>query len=86
MTASESTSLPGSAERVTVYVQLLNEGTIVYRPASGTSVGPDVVRLELVPDYDPENEQWEFLPGSVVRVEQRRLSDGDVRVAIRRIE
>ena len=33
----------------------------------GTFVGPDVVRLETTADYDPDVEDWQFPPGSVVR-------------------
>jgi hypothetical protein len=55
------------AERILLYVPLLNEGTDVLRPTTGVFVGPDLVRVEPMEDYDPESEEWEFLPGREVR-------------------
>ena len=65
-----------------VYVRLLGEGTIVFRPAPAQSTGPDTVKLLAPDDYDPDDEDWEFKPGSVVRVEPRTLSGDDVYVAV----
>ncbi|CAN5632046.1 hypothetical protein BH23PLA1_BH23PLA1_10380 [soil metagenome] len=56
-----------STDRIQLYVSLLNEGTEVLRPTTGVFVGPDVIRVEAPDDYDPETEDWEFPPGSVVR-------------------
>jgi hypothetical protein len=45
-----------------------------------------MVRL-LTPDgYDPEDEDWEFKPGSVVRVERRKLEGREAYVAISAVE
>jgi len=70
-----------------VYVRLLGEGTIVFRPTKATPIGQDMVRL-LMPDgsCDPEDEDWEFKPGSVVRVERRTLEGADVYVATSTVE
>ena len=57
----------------TVYVRLLNEGTDVYRPVEAVVLEESVVRLVAPPDYDPADEEWEFEPGSVVRVEVRAM-------------
>ncbi len=46
-------------ERVTVYVQLLNEGTIAFRPTTGVITSPNTVELLATDDYDPEDENWE---------------------------
>ncbi|MEK7728391.1 MAG: hypothetical protein AAB354_08240 [candidate division KSB1 bacterium] len=60
-----------SAEMVsntkTIYVELLDEGTTVMRPTQGEALGGDVYRLLPSVDYDPEDEHWEFTPGSIVR-------------------
>jgi hypothetical protein len=37
-------------------------------------------------DYDPEDENWEFKPGSVVRVERRKLEGREAYVAISAVE
>ncbi len=55
-----------STDSVRIYVPLLDEGTDVFRPATGVFVGPDTVRIEKPDDYDPDDETWEFPPGSEV--------------------
>jgi predicted nuclease of predicted toxin-antitoxin system len=69
-----------------VYVRLLGEGTLVYRPTSANPVGPDRVRLSKTEGYDSAHEDWEFKPGTVVRVERRLLQGIEVDVAIAAIE
>lgn len=51
----------------TIYVHLLGEGTTVLRPTQGVPLGGSVYRVLATPDYDPEDEQWQFPPGSIVR-------------------
>jgi len=52
---------------VTIYVRLLDEGTPTSRPTNAVKVGVESFRLLATPNYDPEDEHWEFPPGSVVR-------------------
>jgi hypothetical protein len=66
-----------------IYVALLGEDVDVYRP----------VQAELRPDgtYEllgevPDDEQWEFVPGTVVRTERKALSEGPRPVATTPIE
>jgi hypothetical protein len=54
-----------------VYVRLLGEGTIVYRPALAVIKGADVALLVEPDGYDPDDEDWEFKPGTLVRLEER---------------
>lgn len=49
-----------------VYVRLLNEGTIVYRPTKGEKIDNLVFRILPTDDYDPNEEEWEFTPGTIV--------------------
>ncbi len=66
----------------TVYVRLLGEGVQVYRPVPASKVASDVYILGGADIYDPEDEEWEFLPGTRV-VTQERVFDGEaVLVAI----
>lgn len=53
----------------TVYVELLDEGTFVLRPARGERISKRVYKLLLSEDYDPELENWRFTPGSTVECE-----------------
>jgi hypothetical protein len=49
-----------------VYVPLLNEGTPVLRPTQGVKLGENLYRVLPTKDYDPDDEEWEFPPGTVV--------------------
>jgi hypothetical protein len=57
----------------TIYIPLLDEGTPVVRPTQAVTLSGDLFRVLATPNYDPDDEHWEFLPGSVVRgvLEQR---------------
>jgi hypothetical protein len=67
---------------IIVYVKLLDEGTVVYRPAKAEPVGYGELRLLAPPGYDPEDEHWEFPPGTIVRCETRKLAGSDALVAV----
>jgi len=68
---------------VIVYVRLLSEGTEVSRPTHAIPLGDDLFRLLPTEDYDHADEEWEFTPGSIVRVESRPSSDGPHLIAKR---
>jgi hypothetical protein len=59
-------------------VRLLDESTDVSRPTEALDLGGSLFRLlggslfRLLPteNYNPENEVWEFKPGSVVRLKR----------------
>jgi len=59
-----------------VYVRLLDEGVDVYRPVTSIKITETVYELDHPEGYDPDDESWEFLPGSKVRVE-RKLLEGE---------
>ena len=65
-----------------VYVRLMGEGTTTFRPAPAEFLEEETARLLIPPNYDPEDEDWEFKPGSVVRIELRQLSGLQAYVAI----
>ena len=67
---------------ITIYVRLLDEGTDVWRPTLATVCGDGVFRSLATPNYNPEDESWEFLPGERVRCEKRKLSGGECIVAV----
>jgi hypothetical protein len=73
-------------ESVTVYVRLLDEGTTVYRPTTGLLLGPLRAQLLAFADYDAEDENWEFKPGSVVALDRRILQGKKVYVAVELLE
>ena len=66
----------------TVYVNLLDEGTDVIRPVSALRLGDNEYKLIESDNYNPEFENWEFLPGSRVRCEWRKYGSELVLVAV----
>lgn len=64
MKSSES-----NVDSAKIYVELLDEGTPTIRPTTGIYVAENVYRLLPTANYDPDDETWAFLPGSVVRCE-----------------
>jgi hypothetical protein len=56
---------------VTIYMALLDEGVEVWRPVGAEQVGPD---LFVVAGPVPDEEEWAYPPGSLVRCEPRQLS------------
>jgi hypothetical protein len=66
-----------------IYIALLDEGTDVWRPTPAKKLA-DSTYLVLKPsDYDPEDENWQFPPGSTVVCEPRSTSQGVLLTAVR---
>jgi hypothetical protein len=66
-----------------VYVALLHEGVSVWRPTQAKKLEDGTYELLATPDYDPDDETWEFLPGALVVCEAKKLSNRVVLAAIR---
>ena len=66
-----------------IYVQLLNEGTKVYRPIQAFEIETNVYKIVDNQIYDSDDEHWEFTPGTVVVVEEQNLEGEDVLIAVR---
>ena len=62
-----------------VYVRLLDEGTLVWRPVEATRLEESRYRLDM---EQPEDETWEFRSGAIVRCEMLELSVGPTLVAV----
>jgi hypothetical protein len=60
----------------------LNEGTEVSRPTEALNLGNGLYKILPTPDYDSEDEVWEFLPNAVVRCEVRHEKGGTHLLAI----
>jgi len=61
-----------------IYVGLVGEGLNVMRSVRAEHIGRDFYRII---DEMPTDEQWEYLPGQVVRCQKKRLSSGKALVA-----
>ncbi|NBX67054.1 MAG: hypothetical protein EBQ96_08675 [Proteobacteria bacterium] len=57
-------------KKIEVYVTLLEEGTDTIRATDAVDMGNGTFKLLPTPSYDPEDEIWEFLPGSIVKIKQ----------------
>jgi hypothetical protein len=60
-----------------VYVNLLNEGTSVLRPVPAQYLGGNRYLLLKTNDYDPDDEEWEYLPGATVACEEE-TNEGEI--------
>ncbi len=80
---SEETAL--STSEIVLYIPLLNEGTDVLRPTTGLVLKPEVARVLAARDYDPDVEEWEFLPGSTVKYVKEVREGREILVARHRI-
>ncbi len=70
---------------VKIYVQLLEEGTPTIRGTNAISLGNGMYKILPTPDYDPEDEIWEFLPGTTVRCEGRKNLGEDILFAVEKV-
>ena len=65
----------------TIFIPLLDEGTTVLRPTQGLLVCEGLFAVQSTPDYDPNDEHWEFAPGSVVRCVTEEYAGESILVA-----
>ncbi len=66
-----------------IFVQLLDEGTKVYRPVPACEIENSIYKVGGFENYDPEDETWEFPPGTYVVVEEQNLEGETVLVAVK---
>ncbi len=66
-----------------IYIQVLEEGTKVYRPVPAIEIENNIYEVQGYDIYDSEDETWEFLPGTYVLVEEQNLGGENVLVAIK---
>ena len=71
---------------VTIYIRLLDEGTDVTRPTKAEEIASGIFRVIQTPNYDPEDEHWEFPPGAIVRSEERQFAEGKILLAVERVQ
>lgn len=72
-----------SDAEATVYVELLDEGVSVMRPAPARRLSENAYRILPTSDYDPDAETWRFPPGSEVECAWERRSGENLLVAKR---
>ncbi len=62
---------------IRVFVNLLEEGTPTIRPTQAIDHGNGECTLMPTPDYDPEDEIWEFAPGTKVIFEPAETDEDE---------
>ncbi|HEY4196658.1 MAG TPA: hypothetical protein VGM63_14040 [Mucilaginibacter sp.] len=67
----------------TIYIKLLDEGVDVYRPVPAVEIEDNTFEIMGHDIYDPENEVWEFSPGTFVAVEKHNLNKEMALVAVK---
>jgi hypothetical protein len=65
----------GSGVR-TIYIQLLGEGTVVWRPVIGQHIEADIFEI-LGENSESADEHWEFNRGQRVRCRERITPEGE---------
>jgi len=71
-----------SSIKSTIYIPLLEEGTVVFRPTQGVALDTSIFRVLPTDDYDPEDEVWKFPPGAVVRCEKQKRDGEEILIAV----
>ena len=67
---------------VEIYVNLLEDGTPRSRPAQAQVLENGLFKLLPTENYDPDDEHWEFPPGSIVRGREVRRDGKSTLLAI----
>ena len=67
----------------TIYMRLLDEGVEVFRPTPAEHIGNALFKVLPTPNYNPQDEQWEFVPGLIVECEKRKREGREVLVAVK---
>ena len=72
--------------RVTIYMPMLDEGTVVYRPVQAETSAGVIFRILPVEDGKPEREKWRFAPGTFVRCARQVLGGQAALVATEQVD
>jgi hypothetical protein len=67
---------------VQIYVEVLNEGSPTLRSTQAIEQGNGILKLLPADNYNPQDEQWAFPPGSLVRGEKKMNGKKEILFAI----
>lgn len=73
------------SKSVEVYVQLLGDEEGTLRPTQAIPIGKNIYKILPIPDYETAEEQWEFIPGTIVRCETRNYRGQNYLRAVEKI-
>jgi hypothetical protein len=69
----------------TIYIPLKNEGVEVFRPTEAMAFGGGYFKVLPTPDYDPADEEWQFLPETIVKGEWRKNGSDEYLYAVEKL-
>lgn len=73
--------------KIEIYVTLLEEGTDTIRATEALDLGNGLYKLLPTENYDPEDEMWEFLPGTIVKIKKAKAFHGeDILLATEKVD
>ena len=72
-----------STKKAVIYISLQGEGTPVLRPTFAKEIDEDIFEVLPTEGYDPDDEIWEYSPGSLVECEEQIRDGKKVLVAVR---
>ena len=55
---------------VEIYIELFEDGSAAYRPTQAIYLGNGKYQVLPTPNYDTDDEIWEFPPGTVIKCEE----------------
>lgn len=70
--------------QTTIYIYL--EEDSAYRPTQAIALDDGLYHVLPTPDYDPEDEDWQFVPGSIVRCEERESNGQPFLLAVEKLK
>ncbi|CAN0440292.1 unnamed protein product [Phaeothamnion confervicola] len=68
-----------------IYIMLLGDEEGTLRPTQAITLSNGLYKILPTSNYDPEDEIWEFLPGSIVKCEKRTYRGNDYLLAVEKI-
>ncbi len=69
-----------------IYVALLGEGLEVWKPVKAIRIEKNIYQILDDTEYDEADEKWEFPPGSKVLCESKKIHDGVINAAVKKVE
>jgi hypothetical protein len=69
-----------------IFVQLMDEGIRVYRPVPAIQIESNVYLICGEDIFDPEIEEWEFKPKTMVLVEEQERKDKKILIAVKEVK
>ena len=70
---------------LTIYIPLKNEGVEVFRPTEAMAFGDGYYKVLSKPHYDPVDEEWQFLPETIVKGEWRKNGSDEHLYAVEKL-